>query len=271
MCCLQSLRKSKPAERRDRSKSNTAEDTHRFRIIWRSMSGTHITIDNCLLSICFQQHACHDNVKSFAGMLFFRLPIWCFGNNLWFVKCSVYWFNAILSHIFYKITAVKSIGYMKRFQNPLSRLAVPVLLSSILKDMFSGVTGGCLGVQKRGSSDKNGHKIFANKLGKLTRASFIEGEKICNGWPPKAGIGEIVEFGPLFLVDIHRENLSFWKNSAPLKKLRGSLRRFCNATGYADVIKEQLIISVTGSKITSSESLINWIFICTWSFVWWTI
>jgi hypothetical protein len=95
---------------------------------------------------------------------------------------------------------------------------------------------------------------------------------------PKTGIGEIVEFGPPFLVDMDRENLSksaicflppplpntnrliaifVGKNRAPLKKLRGGLKSFWNATGYVDVIKEQLIISVTGSKIPSSESLIN--------------
>ena len=34
---------------------------------------------------------------------------------------------------------------------------------------------------------------------------FIEGQKICNGWPPKAGIGETVNFEPLFLVDMDGE------------------------------------------------------------------
>jgi hypothetical protein len=49
-----------------------------------------------------------------------------------------------------------------------------------------------------GGGGKNGHKMFASTLGKLARASVIEGREICNGWPPKAGIGEIVKFGPLF-------------------------------------------------------------------------
>ena len=49
---------------------------------------------------------------------------------------------------------------------------------------------------------KNDHKIFASTLGKLARASVMEGQKICNGWPPNAGIGEIVKFGRPFLVDM---------------------------------------------------------------------
>jgi hypothetical protein len=52
---------------------------------------------------------------------------------------------------------------------------------------------------------KNDHKMFASTLGKLARASVIEGQKICNGWLPKAGIGEIVNFRPPFLVDMDRE------------------------------------------------------------------
>ena len=50
---------------------------------------------------------------------------------------------------------------------------------------------------------KNDHKMFASTLGKLARASVIEGQKICNGWPAKAGIGEIVKFGLLFSVKFH--------------------------------------------------------------------
>jgi hypothetical protein len=52
---------------------------------------------------------------------------------------------------------------------------------------------------------KNGHKIFASTLGKLAQSSVIEGQKICNVWPPKAGIVEIVKFGPPLLVDVNRE------------------------------------------------------------------
>ena len=36
---------------------------------------------------------------------------------------------------------------------------------------------------------------------------FLECQKICNRWPPKAGIGETVKFGPPFLVDMDREKL----------------------------------------------------------------
>ena len=36
--------------------------------------------------------------------------------------------------------------------------------------------------------------------------NFLECQKICNRWPPKAGIGETVKFGPPFLVDMDREN-----------------------------------------------------------------
>jgi hypothetical protein len=35
---------------------------------------------------------------------------------------------------------------------------------------------------------------------------MIEGQS--NGWPPKAGIGEIVKFGPLLLVDMNGDFLS---------------------------------------------------------------
>ena len=52
-----------------------------------------------------------------------------------------------------------------------------------------------------GPPGKNDHKIFASTLGKLAQASVIEGQKINNGWPPKAGIGEIVKFGAPFLAD----------------------------------------------------------------------
>jgi hypothetical protein len=66
----------------------------------------------------------------------------------------------------------------------------------------SGVTEGCFGAQwwgeAWGGGDKNDHKSFASTLGKLVRASVIEGQKICNGPPPKAGIGKIVKFGPYF-------------------------------------------------------------------------
>jgi hypothetical protein len=44
------------------------------------------------------------------------------------------------------------------------------------------------------SGEKNEHKMFATTLGKLARALVIEGQQICNGWAPKAGIGEIVNF-----------------------------------------------------------------------------
>jgi hypothetical protein len=47
------------------------------------------------------------------------------------------------------------------------------------------------GPQAWGSPDKNDHKIFASTLGKLVLASVIEGQKICNRPPPKAGIGKI--------------------------------------------------------------------------------
>jgi hypothetical protein len=50
-----------------------------------------------------------------------------------------------------------------------------------------------------GAPDKNDHK-FLLTLGKLALASVIEGQKICNGLPPKVGIGKIVKFNldPLF-------------------------------------------------------------------------
>ena len=52
----------------------------------------------------------------------------------------------------------------------------------------------------------NDHNLFfAITLGKLTRASIIEGSKFCIGWCPKAGINEIVKFGPLFLADTDGE------------------------------------------------------------------
>jgi hypothetical protein len=50
---------------------------------------------------------------------------------------------------------------------------------------------------------------------------MIEGQS--NGWPPKAGIGEIVKFGPLFLVDMDGEKLfGLFKW---VKNLMGGLRR----------------------------------------------
>jgi hypothetical protein len=51
----------------------------------------------------------------------------------------------------------------------------------------------CLGDQWR-RAPKNDHKIFARTLDKLVRASVIEGRKICNGSPPKAGIVEKCEY-----------------------------------------------------------------------------
>jgi hypothetical protein len=51
-------------------------------------------------------------------------------------------------------------------------------------------------VSRGGGPGKNDHKIFASTLGKLAQASVIEGQKINNGWPPKAGIGEI--WSPFF-------------------------------------------------------------------------
>jgi hypothetical protein len=36
--------------------------------------------------------------------------------------------------------------------------------------------------------------------------SVIEGQKICNGPAPKAGIGKIVKFAPLFFVDMDAKN-----------------------------------------------------------------
>ena len=56
-------------------------------------------------------------------------------------------------------------------------------------------------MSRGGGPGKNDHKIFASTLGKLAQASVIEGQKINNGWPPKAGIGEIVKFGAPFLAD----------------------------------------------------------------------
>jgi hypothetical protein len=50
-----------------------------------------------------------------------------------------------------------------------------------------------------GPPDKNEHKIFASTLGKLVRALVIEGQKICNGPPPKEEFGKI---RTLFLVDM---------------------------------------------------------------------
>ena len=51
---------------------------------------------------------------------------------------------------------------------------------------------------------KNNHNIFSSTLGKMTRASVIEGP-FCKGWGQKAGIKEIVKFGPLILVDMDGE------------------------------------------------------------------
>ena len=58
------------------------------------------------------------------------------------------------------------------------------------------------GPQAWGAPDKNDHKIFDSTLGKLVQTSVIEGQKIFNGPPPKAGIGKIVKSGSLFLVDM---------------------------------------------------------------------
>ena len=49
---------------------------------------------------------------------------------------------------------------------------------------------------------KNDHKIFSSTLGKYI---LLVRQQICNGWPPKAGIGEIVKFGPPLFVDMDRE------------------------------------------------------------------
>jgi hypothetical protein len=46
--------------------------------------------------------------------------------------------------------------------------------------------------------------MFALTLGKLVSDRAIEGQKMCNGPPPKAEIVEIVKFGSLFLVDMMR-------------------------------------------------------------------
>ena len=45
------------------------------------------------------------------------------------------------------------------------------------------------------AGDKNYNKIFDSTLGKLVQTSVIEGQKIFNGPPPKAGIGKIVKSG----------------------------------------------------------------------------
>jgi hypothetical protein len=62
----------------------------------------------------------------------------------------------------------------------------------------SGITEGCLGAQWwgggggggacLGAPGKNDQKCFASTLGKLVRASVIEGQNICNGPPPKSRI-----------------------------------------------------------------------------------
>ena len=95
------------------------------------------------------------------------------------------------------------------------------------------------GLQGWGAPGKNDHKN-ASTLGKLVPASVTEGQKICNGLPPKVGIGKIVKFGPLFcrhgcetILRILFINLFFKKygskiflffpekNRAPLKNFTG--------------------------------------------------
>jgi hypothetical protein len=46
--------------------------------------------------------------------------------------------------------------------------------------------------------------MFASTLSRLARVSVIEGQKICNGGPPKAGIGGIYNWTP-FLVEMDGE------------------------------------------------------------------
>jgi hypothetical protein len=77
---------------------------------------------------------------------------------------------------------------------------ITIKLRFITVTFVSGVTEGCLGAQWRGAPslggpDKNDHKIFDSTLGKLVQTSVIEGQKIFNGPPPKAGIGKIVKSG----------------------------------------------------------------------------
>jgi hypothetical protein len=63
----------------------------------------------------------------------------------------------------------------------------------------SGVTDGGTRCPETGATpSKNDHNSFATTLGKLTRASVIEGPKISNWWRPKAAISEIVKNGPIF-------------------------------------------------------------------------
>ena len=63
----------------------------------------------------------------------------------------------------------------------------------------SGVTeGGGTRFPEIGPPSKNDHNSFATTLGKLTRASVIEGPKISNWWRPKAAISEMVKNGPIF-------------------------------------------------------------------------
>jgi hypothetical protein len=88
-------------------------------------------------------------------------------------------------------------------------------------------------------------------LGKLVQTSVIEGQKIFNGPPPKAGIGKIVKSGlfsrygmqkifadsflhviviNLFFKEYGSKNflasLFLGKNRAPLRNFTGGLRRF---------------------------------------------
>jgi hypothetical protein len=73
------------------------------------------TTDNCLLSIASNNMSV---TAMFRWNLFFpRLPLWCFVNNLWFIRytdsmglCRIFLINMI---------AVKLIGYLERFQDPL--------------------------------------------------------------------------------------------------------------------------------------------------------
>jgi hypothetical protein len=48
--------------------------------------------------------------------------------------------------------------------------------------------------------------MFASTSGTLARTSVMERQKICKGWPPKAGTGEIMKFVPHFLEDLDGKN-----------------------------------------------------------------
>jgi hypothetical protein len=63
----------------------------------------------------------------------------------------------------------------------------------------------------------------------MTRASVIEGP-FCKGWGQKAGIKEIVKFGPLILVDMDGETF-LWLFLLILIVLKNVLTPFFNEYG----------------------------------------